>query len=76
MEISNLRPSNRILKLLALFGLAGGKDVRNYRQRGGPRTHMIPDFLIAAHANAATARLAVDRGYFRPFFADLEVVQP
>ena len=54
-----------------------GKTYANYRRRGGPRTHMIPDFLIAAHAATEAGRLAaIDRGYIRPFFTNLEVLRP
>ena len=48
-----------------------------YRQAGGPRTHILPDFLIAAHARRQADRLAaVDRCYLRHFFPDLPVLAP
>jgi predicted nucleic acid-binding protein len=54
--------------------LAGRMFLR-YRREGGPRGHLIPDFLIAAHAAAQAERLAAtDRGYLRRYFPDLELL--
>lgn len=51
--------------------LAGQVFLR-YRRKGGPRQHLIPDFLIAAHASMQANRLAaLDRGYFRAYFPAL-----
>ena len=48
-----------------------------YRQAGGPRTHILPDFLIAAHARLQADRLAaVARGYLRRDFPYLPVLAP
>lgn len=52
-----------------------GKVFRLYRKNGGPREHLIPDFLIAAHAQTQANRLAaIDRGYLRPWFKDLTLL--
>lgn len=49
----------------------------NYRREGGPRTQMIPDFLIAAHAEVQCTHLAViDRGYIRRYFPRLQLLHP
>lgn len=48
-----------------------------YRRRGGPRTRVVADFLIAAHALERGARLVTrDRGFYRGYFTGLEVVDP
>ncbi|MFZ4774855.1 MAG: type II toxin-antitoxin system VapC family toxin [Terrimicrobiaceae bacterium] len=50
---------------------------QRYRQEGGLRQHLIPDFLIAAHAQRQCARLAaIDRGYLRRYFPSLTLLDP
>ena len=56
--------------------LAGQMFLR-YRREGGPRQHVIPDFLIAAHASVQADRLAaIDRGYLRTYFPELALLEP
>ena len=54
-----------------------GLTFKRYRMTGGPRTHLVPDFVIAAHAQVQANRLAaIDRGYLRPWFPDLRLLTP
>jgi len=49
-----------------------GQIFLRYRKEGGPRQHLIPDFLIAAHATTQADRIAaLDRGYLRSYFPNL-----
>jgi predicted nucleic acid-binding protein len=60
-------PSSQSSALLA------GEMFRAYLQRGGKRGRVVPDFLIAAHAQRLLAR---DRGYYRDYFTQLQVWDP
>jgi predicted nucleic acid-binding protein len=54
-----------------------GEIFREYRGQGGPRDHLIPDFLIGAHAVSQSDCLAAhDRGYLRRYFPALKVLSP
>jgi predicted nucleic acid-binding protein len=54
-----------------------GRTFKRYRQTGGPRQHLVPDFLIAAHAQMQAGRLAaIDRGYLRKWFPNLKLLAP
>lgn len=57
--------------------LLAGTLWRAYRSLGGSRTQMIPDFLVGAHAQAQADRLLTrDRGFYRAYFRDLEILDP
>lgn len=54
-----------------------GLTFKRYRKAGGPRQHLVPDFLIAAHAQTQAHRLAaIDRGYLRKWFPKLQLLTP
>ena len=57
--------------------LLAGKIFRAYRNEGGPRTTILPDFLIAAHASTqADAFATEDRGYLRAYFPSIKLLKP
>ena len=57
--------------------LLAGKIFREYRAQGGPRSTILPDFLVAAHAVVqANALATLDRGYLRTYFPKIRLVQP
>jgi predicted nucleic acid-binding protein len=54
-----------------------GQIFLRYRREGGQRQHLIPDFVIAAHAALQADRLAaIDRDYLRRYFPDLPLLTP
>ena len=54
-----------------------GRIFRDYRRTGGPREHLIPDFLIGAHAQRQADQIAaIDRGYLRTYFPRLRIIKP
>lgn len=56
---------------------SAGEAWRAYRQAGGTRQRTAPDFLVGAHALRQADRLLTrDRGFYRRYFADLEVLDP
>ena len=56
--------------------LLAGKIFRTYRREGGPRTTILPDFLVAAHAATQADSLATeDRGYLRRYFPTVRMLK-
>jgi len=48
-----------------------------YRRRGGKRTRLVADFLVAAHAKCrADSLLTRDRGFYRAWVRGLTLVEP
>jgi predicted nucleic acid-binding protein len=57
--------------------LLAGKIFRTYRNQGGPRKTILPDFLVAAHAAMQADSLATeDRGYLRAYFPTIRLLTP
>lgn len=60
---------------LALF--LAGKASERYRRAGGPRTGVLPDFFIGAHAIASDARLLTrDPRRYLAYFPGIELITP
>lgn len=54
-----------------------GLAFRQYRQRGGARTGVLPDFFIGAHAvSMGWALLTRDAGRYRTYFPDIDLICP
>ena len=61
----------------AVAALDAGLRWGRFRCGGGGRERVVGDFLIGAHAHARADRLLTrDRGFYRGWFSDLEVVEP
>ncbi|MET0879466.1 MAG: type II toxin-antitoxin system VapC family toxin [Tardiphaga sp.] len=59
----------------ALF--LAGQAFRRYRNAGGPRTSLIADFIIGAHAAAAHIPLLTrDPRRYQTYFPDVELIAP
>jgi predicted nucleic acid-binding protein len=57
--------------------ILAGEMFHVYLERGGKRGRVVPDFLIAAHAQIhADGLLARDRGYYRDYFQKLNLREP
>jgi len=57
--------------------LEAGRAWSEYRQAGGKRQQLIPDFLVASHAVMLADRLLTrDRGFSKRYFQKLDVWDP
>lgn len=82
------RSEAELQEALALLGLGydairsdtaffAGQIYSAYRRAGGPRSNLVPDFLIGAHAiQQANGLLTTDRGYLRSYFKGIKLLQP
>nr|WP_210313556.1 type II toxin-antitoxin system VapC family toxin [Rhodopseudomonas rhenobacensis] len=54
-----------------------GQTFRNYRRAGGPRSSILADFFIGAHAVAAGLPILTrDIRRYRSYFPDVELIAP
>jgi predicted nucleic acid-binding protein len=54
-----------------------GKAYVEYRERGGKRRSLLPDFLIGAHAAVAGYRMLTrDARRYRTYFPKLDLIAP
>lgn len=54
-----------------------GQAFRQYRQRGGTKTGVLPDFFIGAHAKAEGYPLLTrDAGRYRNYFPGIDLICP
>lgn len=57
--------------------IGAGRGWRAYRRSGGSRDRVVTDFLVGAHAlHQADRLLTRDRGFYRRYFEDLEILDP
>lgn len=73
--LAELNVSLERMPTSALF--LAGKVYGRYRDVGGPRTSLLPDFFIGAHAQ--TARLPIltrDVRRYRTYFPEVELIAP
>jgi predicted nucleic acid-binding protein len=88
-EVSPAFPNaDSVARMLAslkidLVGLAeedsfrAGKAFREYRRNGGPRTTILPDFLIGAQASVrGWPILTRDTKHFSTYFPEVELIDP
>ncbi len=70
-------PECRVQPLDAAAAFLGGQYFMQYRARGGEKTRIIADFLIAADAQLNADRLLTnDRRFFGQNFPQLSVIGP
>lgn len=65
-----------LLPLSNQAALAAGLAFAVYRRRGGSRETILPDFLIAGHAQAVGAALMTRDRRLTSYFPDLHLITP
>ena len=67
----------QMLDLSRLAARLAGLAFRQYRQRGGTRTGVLPDFFIGAHALAdGHTLLTRDAGRYKTYFPEIRLICP
>lgn len=71
------RPELTVQEILRPALSLAGKAFAQYRQRGGGKAQVLPDFFIGAHAAVqGWALLTRDASRFRTYFPSLRVLAP
>ena len=69
--------SIQVLDLTRPAALLAGKAFRQYRQSGGTKTGVLPDFFIGAHAQAEKFKLLTrDAGRYKTYFPKITLICP
>ena len=69
--------SIQVLDLTRPAALLAGKAFRQYRQSGGTKTGVLPDFFIGAHAEAEKFKLLTrDAGRYKTYFPKITLICP
>ena len=67
----------QMLELSRPAARLAGLAFRNYRQRGGTKTGVLPDFFIGAHAQAEGYKLLTrDAGRYKTYFPKIKLICP
>jgi predicted nucleic acid-binding protein len=78
-ELEEILPINFFKRLPIPYEAAflAGKCYMKYKERGGLKTNVLPDFLIGAHAVASNMILITrDVSRYSDYFPNLELVTP
>ena len=67
----------QVLELSRPAARLAGLAFRQYRQRGGTKTGVLPDFFIGAHAQADGYQLLTrDAGRYKTYFPKIKLICP
>ena len=67
----------QVLELSRPAARLAGLAFRQYRQRGGTKTGVLPDFFIGAHALAEGYKLLTrDAGRYKTYFPKIKLICP
>ncbi len=65
----------RVISLDTETAYLAGSIWKKYRDLGGKRDRILADFMIGAHAGNISNRLLTrDRGFYRTYFDELEII--